>query len=309
MPAFNAARTIRQAIDSVLQQSHSSLELLVVDDASTDETVAVVQGFSDRRIRLTTNAVNEGPGPCRDAAISEARGQWVTILDADDLYAPTRIESLLRVAQQYPKDIVIDNVVDCHDIDSAVVPWRTVWDQRRFTPKAAAVREVDLPRFLQETRLLIKPFVSRELIARCGAKHGSSRNGEDLAFLYPLFAAGSVIRYVPISTYLYRMTPGSLSTTNPDRHRMYREVFENARALFAADPRALAAIDARLVQLNRVQTYQLFFSALQQKQWERAIESAWSHPWIIGEFSKRVMQRLPLHLHRLLHGGQGRTIE
>jgi len=309
MSAFNAQRTVAAAIGSVLRQSCARFELLVVDDASTDRTVSVVQSFEDPRVRLLTRDRNEGPGPCRDAAISLARGRWVTFLDADDIYEEHRLEAMLRVANAHPADIIVDDIVDCHDSGATLVPWRRVWDERRFGPSGASIREVDLVRLLAEDRLLVKPMMSRELILRSGATHGTSRNGEDLAFLFALFASGAVIRYVPIPTYLYRMTPNSLSTSNPDRHRLYRDVFAQARPLFAADPRALDAIDLRLSQLSRMQVYLDWFGALRQRRWAGVAKSAWTHPWVLAEFAKRVASRLPFHAHRIIHGGARRTIE
>ncbi len=92
IPAFNAARTIRAAVGSTLRQSVPVLEVIVVDDGSTDATAQVVAGIDDPRVRLVSRA-NGGPSAARNAGIAAARGEWVAFLDADDLWLPRYVET------------------------------------------------------------------------------------------------------------------------------------------------------------------------------------------------------------------------
>jgi glycosyltransferase involved in cell wall biosynthesis len=94
IPAFNAQDTIQIALDSVLNQTWKNLEVLVVDDCSTDSTVRVVQGYEqkDRRVRLIRTERNEGPYVARNIALSQAKGKYVTVNDADDWSHPKKIE-------------------------------------------------------------------------------------------------------------------------------------------------------------------------------------------------------------------------
>src|SRR5690606_40270561 len=81
---------IKEAISSVLLQSFEDFELLVVNDGSTDQTVAAVQSFEDPRIRLIHNESNEGLVFTRNRALEEARGEFVAVLDSDDIAVPER---------------------------------------------------------------------------------------------------------------------------------------------------------------------------------------------------------------------------
>ena len=95
MPAFNAAETVKQAIDSVLTQTHPSWELLVVDDGSTDSTADIIRECASRdsRIRLITLGINTGtPGRAKNAALPHVRGELVAFLDSDDLWLPRKLE-------------------------------------------------------------------------------------------------------------------------------------------------------------------------------------------------------------------------
>jgi len=92
MPVLNAAAYLRQAVESILSQTFSDWELLIVDDASTDDSVALVETFTDERIRLVRNAVNCGVAATLNTGIELARGQYIARMDADDISLPTRIE-------------------------------------------------------------------------------------------------------------------------------------------------------------------------------------------------------------------------
>lgn len=306
MAAYNAERTIGAAIASVLGQTYSNFELIICDDASTDSTTDVIGCFTDGRIRLIRNTTNIQAGLSRDRAIHAARGTWVTVLDADDQFIADRLETLLRVAEEFPDDLVADGIFDCHDSPSGLVPWRTVWNEKSLPPAGAEVRAVDFVRFIRERRPLIQPFFRRERAIAVGASHGEKVNGEDMTFLFPFFANGSIIRYVPRPMYLYRMTPDSLSTRSPNRHRVYREVYEEARALFHHDRQALRAIEAKIREIQRIETYQVFFSSLWSLHLRRGLKTFLHHPWVVKELVVRIVLRLPFYLHRAASHGLAR---
>ncbi len=94
VPAYNAAATIATALASLAAQSWRDIEVLVVDDCSTDDTAAVAQAFCDRdpRFRLIRQPANRGSYACRNRALQEARGKFITVHDADDWSHPQRVE-------------------------------------------------------------------------------------------------------------------------------------------------------------------------------------------------------------------------
>lgn len=92
MPAFNAATTVRSAVASTLRQTVPVLEVIVVDDGSSDATAQVVSSIDDARVRLISQA-NGGPSAARNAGIAAARGEWVAFLDSDDLWLPRYVET------------------------------------------------------------------------------------------------------------------------------------------------------------------------------------------------------------------------
>ncbi len=96
-PAWRAARFIGETIRSVQAQDHRHWEMLVVDDCSRDDTVAVVSSFADRdpRIRLIRQPANGGPAAARNAALEAATGRYLAFLDSDDLWLPNKLSAQL----------------------------------------------------------------------------------------------------------------------------------------------------------------------------------------------------------------------
>ena len=102
MPAYNAAPFIAEAINSVINQTYSPWELFIIEDASTDGTVEVIESFTgrDSRITLIKNPVNKGPGYSRNMGIENARGTFIAFLDADDLWLPQKLETQLEFMRE-----------------------------------------------------------------------------------------------------------------------------------------------------------------------------------------------------------------
>lgn len=106
IPTYNRARTIRRAVMSVLSQSYENLELLVVDDASVDETVDILQSINDPRLRILKQARNGGASAARAAGIAAAQGELIAFQDSDDYWLPDKLESQMRALAELPDDYV-----------------------------------------------------------------------------------------------------------------------------------------------------------------------------------------------------------
>lgn len=96
MPVYNAERYIARAIDSILGQTHSNLELVIIDDCSTDKSMLIVNQYNDSRIRIIHNESNKGIAYSRNAGISHSRGEFIALMDDDDISMRERFE--LQVA-------------------------------------------------------------------------------------------------------------------------------------------------------------------------------------------------------------------
>ena len=102
MPAFNSERWIATAIESVLAQTLSGWELIVINDGSTDDTETVMRRFDDPRIRVI-NQDNGGAGQARNVGFWNARGRYIALLDADDWYEPRHLERTTEFLDEHPE--------------------------------------------------------------------------------------------------------------------------------------------------------------------------------------------------------------
>ncbi len=113
IPAFNAEHCLKKAVDSAVTQTECAIEVIIIDDCSTDGTWAVANACAehDARIRIFKMERNYGKSHAMNFATSQARGQWIAVLDADDWYAPERIECLVAAAEAARVDMITDNQV------------------------------------------------------------------------------------------------------------------------------------------------------------------------------------------------------
>ena len=114
VPTRDRSRELGRAVRSVLGQSRVDLEVLIVDDGSTDDTRQMVAGISDPRVRYRKKAVSEGVSAARNTGISQARGRWIAFLDDDDVWAPTKLARQIGVmvtsgrTWSYAGDVMVD---------------------------------------------------------------------------------------------------------------------------------------------------------------------------------------------------------
>lgn len=102
IPTYNRAQLVRRAIESVLQQTYDHLEMIVVDDASKDNTQEVINGISDLRLRYIRHQTNLGGAISRNTGIDAATGEYLAFLDSDDVWLPEKIADQLATLQNHP---------------------------------------------------------------------------------------------------------------------------------------------------------------------------------------------------------------
>lgn len=108
IPCYNGERYIREAVDSALDQTHSTVQVIVVNDGSTDRTAAILDEFGDRI--TIVNQPNRGLASARNAALPVARGEWLAFLDADDCWVAHKLERQLQLADDAVDLIYTDRV-------------------------------------------------------------------------------------------------------------------------------------------------------------------------------------------------------
>lgn len=238
IPAHNARRTIAQAIRSALAEPEV-VEVIVVDDASGDDTADVARGCNDtrNRVRVIRLDRNVGPSKARNEAIDVSNAPWIAILDSDDILLPGRFSQLFAAG---PFDLAADNI--------ALVPdhMRDTIALQHIAQFEGTPREMSLSGFIagnlggkagmgrNETGML-KPVIRRDFLQRSGLRYDERlRLGEDFVLYVRLMARGA--RFVTIRScgYVAFQRENSLSVNH--RTADLKAFADAARDILRDDP-------------------------------------------------------------------------
>jgi teichuronic acid biosynthesis glycosyltransferase TuaG len=200
MAAMNAERFIAEALASVQGQSFGDWECLVVDDASSDATAAVAEGFAvrDPRIRLLRHASNRGTAAARNTALEAAVGRYVAFLDADDLWLPAKLERQVAFMQ-------------ASDAALGYTAYRRIDESGTRVGRLVRVpAEMTWRRLLGNTAIAtVTAMVDRE---RSGSFAMREMRRDDLVLWLTLLRRGCIARGLNEDLARYRLVPGSLSS-------------------------------------------------------------------------------------------------
>ncbi|MGE0200243.1 MAG: glycosyltransferase family 2 protein [Candidatus Melainabacteria bacterium] len=233
MPTYNAAAFIEESVRSVLAQSYPRFELLIADDASTDDTPALVSALNDPRIRYFRLERLGSPARVRNAALREARGEMIAFLDSDDVYLPDALEKLVDALQSHPDwtvaqgfNLVMDETGRPVDMDAALVPdprgGLHMPDYFRFTE-----REMVLGHFNCQLPTMM---MRRETFDEVGYFNERLYRVEDFEFFLRICRLG-LERFGVIPEYIYRYRfYASSATRDPAR---LQDVVDSSRAVLA----------------------------------------------------------------------------
>ena len=308
MPVYNGERFLAESVDSVLMQTYHNFELIICNDASTDATHQILKKITDSRVRVIQNVNNLGEGISRNRAIEVARGVWAAVIDSDDTWKPERLETLVSETDKTQKDMIFDDIMECHDTLTGMVPWKVLRGRNAFGGNGITTVEVPMEKYINSKRLLIKPLFPLQVIKKNHIIHSQKKFGADTEFFIKLLSCGLNLKYVPKAMYCYRITPGS-ATSESMRCKMMRGVLENAIGDYNHSPNVQSALKKKISILVREEKYMPFVFNLKRKNIFSAIQIVYRSPWVIPEFFKRLRPTLHYHVHRIWHGGRTRGIK
>jgi glycosyltransferase involved in cell wall biosynthesis len=245
IPSYNRARLIPQAIDSVLQQTFPDFEIIVVDDASTDDTESVVRAYGDRVRYVRTR--HGGVAHARNVGMQHARGRYFTFLDSDDLLYPYALELQTRLLERFPAASMVCAEMTGFDDHGFVeryhlkkyhhssfrdpsVTWDAIYASSMPLPDAC---EVPVEALREDPGVLARrvyygnifdwylvrivlcqntAMLRREVVAEIGPRNEHVYNYEELDYLLRL-ARNHGILFADVPTYKLRYHEGQISTT------------------------------------------------------------------------------------------------
>jgi len=208
MPVFNAEPFVQEAVESVLAQTHNDLELIAVDDGSTDSSLGILEGYAahDERMRVF-GTEHQGISRALNAGIDVARGRWIGRMDADDICLPHRFARQLVAAREAPH----------------VVLWGSF--ARGINRRGDRVHLIALGPTTEEEFLRLRReqqnifalhptwLVRRDVLIEAGGYDSRFDGLEDFELLMRIADHGSV-RIIPEELLLYRLHPADTSTTH-----------------------------------------------------------------------------------------------
>ena len=271
IPAHNAASFLRDALASAQAQSLRAIEILIVDDESTDGTWEIAAGVAaaDPRILPVRRDRRGGVSAARNEGIARARGRWIAPLDADDLFLPRRVERLVALADAWGADLLADNLLERdHDTGEALgpaVPPGALPGKEGPPLSLAAMLALDMPDTPSPARLgYLKPVVRRDFLLRSGVRYAEGISaGEDFLFYFDCVARGARFRLTPEAHYVYRRRRGSASASAASAPHFSEA---NRRMLAIAARLGDAALLATLRRRQEMLDYSTFLHVLEKGQ-------------------------------------------
>ena len=223
IPTYNRAEMLSDSTASVLSQGYQDLELLIIDDGSTDRTPDLVLQIQsdDGRVRYIQHPQNLGVGAARDTGIKNARGDYIAFADSDDLWLAGKLEQQVNILEEHPQiDILFADFIN-HDLQSgartnAFTQTRLGLAQLDTTPvdgdlwmvNDGLARGLLIKNFIQLGTLLIR----RELIARVGSFYSQLSGPEDFEFCWRAAVRGARYAFTRDIFVERRINPSSITT-------------------------------------------------------------------------------------------------
>ena len=209
IPCYNAQSWVKESIDSCLGQTYDPIEIIVVDDGSTDRSLEIVKGYGDR-IRWTSHP-NQGANPTRNKGFSLASGDYVLFLDADDYILPERVEKQVECfesasAENRDIDVVFSSVrSQKHFPDGSVVLGDTS-DERYYVPGDDILEALLTSKRLAHT---LSPMFTHRTIAQVGGWDETVSCSQDRDLLLTVALSGAQFEFLPGCYSVYRQYPNA----------------------------------------------------------------------------------------------------
>ncbi len=249
VPVHNAGRYLRETLDSLCGQTLREIEIICVENGSTDESPAILQEYAarDSRFRIIT-LPPVGAGAARNMGIDEARGKYISLHDADDLFDPEMLEVFYQRAEEYGADVVT-GLLEAFFDDGRV-------DRMDWQLSKKALKNVDICNFCPTRDIpghvfeLMPPwscgkFMRRNFLNEHGIRFLTIRRGEDVPFVYlSLYHAGVVSIVDRVFTH-YRQHADSLSHNMETEPFVFLEAYRHMRRVLreeGAPPQVLQCL-------------------------------------------------------------------
>jgi len=302
VPTFNAKATLGRALRSALRQTMRSIEVIAVDDASTDGSWALIRALAvgDPRLRAIRNKVNRGKSVGMNRAIAHARGRWLAVLDADDWYHADRLSALIGIGERREVEMVADNQIFFDARANRTVG--TAW------PPAMTEWELTFDGFLEASDAyakfnmgMLKPVMRTDFMRRAAVGYEEqARDGHDFLHLLAFFLAGGRAVISDMPYYHYTQPFGAISRqwSHAARKRYDFDMLQQLSQRFAAraqdrlTPSQHRRLRQRIDQFRSLEHYHRAKERLAEGDLVGAAGGIARHPGLLAYPARRVRSLL-----------------
>ncbi|HLO87539.1 MAG TPA: glycosyltransferase [Nostocaceae cyanobacterium] len=218
IPAFNCESTIKRTIESVLNQTFTDWELIIINDGSTDATLDIISAFSDSRLKVFSFD-NAGGNVSRNRGLKLAMGEFVSFLDGDDMWTSDKLLSQLKALQNNPQAAVAYSWTDYIDENDKIVI-----SGGRLVANGNVYERLLLTNFLENGS---NPLIRKEAIIELGGFDENLSAAQDWDMWLRLAAKFEFVN-VPSAQILYRISANSVSSNLVRQERACLQVLEKA---------------------------------------------------------------------------------
>lgn len=224
--AYNIEAYVEKCLSSLLAQTHEDLEIIVVNDCSTDKTMDIVGKFTDERIKVVNHSQNMGAGWARRTGIAAATGEYVITVDGDDWLSEDFIEKLVKNAEETDADIVSGGITYVYDDNFEQI--------NRYHPHISE----GMQKFRDYANKKII-FLNNKLVRRTmydTVPYSTRRYCEDTPVILPLLYYANMVSYVDVQGYYYLQHDKSLCRrVNAFEEAMFKALCSQELQVFFAD--------------------------------------------------------------------------
>lgn len=201
---YNVEAYLKKCIDSIINQTHTNLEIILVDDGSTDDCPGICDEYAQKDCRIKViHKQNGGPSSARNSGIDIATGEYICFFDGDDFVEIDMVEMLLKAIQEYDNDVCVCGYsVDEYDAMNKLISTKEVAPYFSYLNRTFSLSEYE--RILGWCGYTWNKLYKRKLLMRCHLRFEEGISlGEDLLFNAEVFLNAAKVRFLPYVGYHY----------------------------------------------------------------------------------------------------------
>lgn len=232
VPVYNVEEYLEECINSITNQTYTNLEILLIDDGSTDNSSSICDEYvkKDNRIKVI-HQVNGGLGNARNTGLDNATGDYIMFSDSDDCFVPNSCEVMLKEIEEKNADYVIGNYQNC--TEDGTLWEKPIFDIEKYKKFKLSIKDYRNSFFIMNSSVCNKIF-DAQFIKRIGVRFVEGVPAEDAIFSTYCFMKSKNVYYIPDVMYLYRQRGEATSISMSCSHKYfdginkaYKIIYEN----------------------------------------------------------------------------------